>query len=72
MLMPSNFFKENIKNEKGFSMEIEQLSKFLQTNTSKSEDEMCSVSVRSSKFTSEQAPSISNRMDKIKVLFIFY
>ncbi len=31
MLMPSNFFKENIKNEKGFSMEIEQLSKFLQT-----------------------------------------
>ncbi len=32
MLMPSNFFIENIDKEKGFGIEVEILSSFLQTN----------------------------------------
>ena len=32
MLMPSNFFIKNINKEKGFSIEVEILSSFLQTD----------------------------------------
>ena len=42
------------------------VSKFIKTNTSESEEEMCSVSVRSSKFTSEQ-PSRTSKVSKMMV-----